>query len=238
MQQDGLQEVSLQLMEATHCNSMEVVRFLNTPVASNTYVVIDDKTHECIIIDPGSKNPCDIVNYLNEHSLKLQYILLTHEHFDHCWGVKQLLDIYPAQVVATKKCAEWLKIPRNYFNKLYFNSDETYCIDKIDIIVDEVDWILQWGMHKLQFYEANGHTDKGMCILLDNLFFTGDTILYKTKPYIKKRYGGDINNLQCTIKRLFSVIPQNVLACPGHGSPFQLSEAKEYYNNYFKKINK
>lgn len=210
------------------------MRILNYPVPSNSYIVIDVKTKECIVVDPGSKSPCDIVNYLNDNHLRLRYILLTHEHFDHCWGVKQLMDIYSAQVVATRKCAEWLKTPRNYFNKLYFNSDETYFIDKIDIIVEDNEWFLQWGIHEMHFYEANGHTDKGMCILLDNLFFTGDTILLNTKPYIKKRYGGDINDLKCTIKRLFSVIPQNILAYPGHGSPFLLSEAKEYYNNYFK----
>lgn len=223
-------------MEDIHCNSLELVRFHNYPVASNSYVVTDVKTKECIIVDPGSKNPDDIANYLKEHTLRLRYILLTHEHFDHCWGVNQLLLLFPAKVVSTKKCAEWLKIPRNYFNKLYFNSDETYCIDKIDIIVEEIDWHLQWGIHRLHFYEAKGHTDKGMCIMLDNLFFTGDTILFNTKPYIKKRYGGNIHDLKCTINRLFSVIPLNVLTFPGHGDSFLLSEAEEYYNNFFKSL--
>lgn len=217
------------------CSNLKVKRFINTPVPSNTYLVIDWDRRSCIAIDPGSKKQDSLVHYLIDNNLKLDYVFLTHEHFDHCWGVNHLLEVSSdAKVVCTQGCAEWIKIPMNYFNKLYFDSDETYSIDHVDIIAEEIGMCLQWNNNMIRFIEAKGHTDKGMCISIGNALFTGDTIIKDTKPVIKKKYGASVKDLKQTIEHIYTSLPPDTLILAGHGDSFKLGEMESFYREYFK----
>jgi glyoxylase-like metal-dependent hydrolase (beta-lactamase superfamily II) len=219
-------------MEDILCNDIKVLSFVNTPVPSNTYLLIDEDGH-CIVIDPGTKEQSDVRNYIQLHRLTLDYIILTHEHFDHCWGVNFLLETSSAKVVATQLCAEWVETPMNYFNQLYYNSDEMYQIEKVDITVEELGGKLMWRNTSVSFVKTPGHTNKCMCIEIEGCLFTGDTLLYGTKPYIKKRYGGSKLELKNSIESLFSAYSGETKVFPGHGSPLILKEAKSFYLDYF-----
>lgn len=210
------------------------MRFINTPVPSNTFLLIGGDGR-CIVIDPGSKEQVELRDYILSHHLILDYIIITHEHFDHCWGVNYLLEAFPAKVVATQKCSEWVQTPMNYFNQLYYNSDEMYQIKKVDVIVEEVGWKMMWEDVSIVFINTPGHTDKGMCIEIGGCLFTGDTVLYRTKPFIKKRYGGSLPVLKQSIDKIYQSYSGDTKVFPGHGDPFLLKETKDFYYNYFKK---
>lgn len=210
------------------------MRFDNEPVPSNTYLLINEAGGRCVVIDPGTKKQANVRDYIQTHSLTLDYIILTHEHFDHCWGVNYLLDYFPsAKVVATQLCTEWVQTPMNYFNQLYYNSDEMYQIKKVDVIVDEVGWKLMWGDNPVVFVNTPGHTSKGMCIEIGGCLFTGDTVLYRTKPFIKKRYGGSLPVLKQSIDTIYHSYSGDTKVFPGHGDPFLLKVTKEFYYKYF-----
>ena len=209
-----------------------MLRFVNTPVPSNTYLLVNG--NHCLVIDPGTKEQTDVRDYILEHDLTLDYIILTHEHFDHCWGVNYLLEYSPvAKLVATKRCAEWVEKPWNYFNQLYFNSEEMYQIEKVDMMVEDIDWKMMWGDVPLVFINTPGHSDKGMCIEIGGSLFTGDTILYRTKPFLKKQYGASGDELKKSIEKIYHSYPGDTKAYPGHGDSFLLKETENYYQNYF-----
>lgn len=220
-------------MEAILCNNIKVIRYINKPVPSNAYLLIDGTGKHCIVIDPGSKKQDGIINFIKAKGLKLDYILLTHEHFDHCWGVNDLISTFQTRVVATKMCADWVKTPRNYFNKLYFDSDEMYSIDTIDIILEDINWFLDWRGVKISFMEAKGHTNRGMCVNIGNSLFSGDTMIYNTRPFLKKKYGASIEDLYNTISRIYSTFEDDIIVFPGHGEIFKLKEMRSFYDNYF-----
>ena len=211
-------------MEDILCNNIRIFRFVNTPVPSVTYLLTDETSRRCIVIDPGSKEEHEVRDYIQKNRLTLNYILLTHEHFDHCWGVNYLKGYFPsAQLVATRKCAEWVMKPWNYFNQMYYNSDEYYQIKLVDILVEDIDERLEWGDTLVKFIPTPGHTDKGICIEIGGGLFTGDTILLNTKPFLKK-----------SISLIYKSFSAETKVYPGHGNPFLLGDAKEYYLNYFK----
>ena len=219
-------------MEDILCNRIKVLRFVNTPVPSNTYLLV--KAGRCVAIDPGSREQAAVRDYILEQGLTLDYIILTHEHFDHCWGVNYLLEYFPAcKTVATKHCAEWVERPWNYFNQLYYNSDESYQIGKVDVIVEEIDWKMVWGDVPVLFINTPGHSDKGMCIEIGGSLFTGDTILYQTKPFLKKKYGASREVLKQSIEKIYRSYPGDTKVFPGHGEPFVLKDTEEFYNQYF-----
>lgn len=221
-------------MEDILCNNIKVVQFTNTPVPSNGFLLIDGERRNCIAIDPGSKEQSDMRDYIISHDLSLDYIILTHEHFDHCWGVNSLLDAFPAKVVATKLCVEWVGTPMNYFNKLYFDSDEMYSIEKVDIIAEEIGWKLKWRGVIIDLIDAKGHTNKGMCISVGNALFSGDTMIYNTKPFLKKKYGASAEDLRNTIDKIYEIFDPYTIVYPGHGVRFVLDEMRMFYKEYFK----
>ena len=221
-------------MEDILCNNIKVLRFVNTPVPSVTYLLVNENKKRCIVIDPGSKEQNDIRDYMQKNELTLDYILLTHEHFDHCWGVNYLKKYFPqARIVATRLCAEWVLKPWNYFNKLYYNSDEYYQIKHVDLLVEDVGGRINWEDTLVMFIPTPGHTDKGVCITIGGKLFTGDTLLYKTRPYIKKRYGGSLVDLRSSINMIYSMFSPHTKIYPGHGFPFLLEETKSFYIDFF-----
>lgn len=219
------------------CNNLRVERFINSPVPSNAYLIMDESNGHCIAVDPGSKEQEDMREHIISHGLMLDYIVLTHEHFDHCWGVNSLKEFFSAKIVSTRLCAEWVKTPMNYFNKLYFDSDEMFSISKVDILAEDIDWKLKWNNEDIMLIEAKGHTNRGMCISIANALFSGDTMIYKTKPFLKKKYGASVEDLKNTINRIYASFNGNTLVYPGHGEPFRLKEMRVFYRDYFMENN-
>jgi glyoxylase-like metal-dependent hydrolase (beta-lactamase superfamily II) len=218
-------------MVDTLCNNIKVLRFVNSPVPSNAYLLIDGSDVNCIVLDPGSKVQNDIRDYIKDKGLNLDYIILTHEHFDHCWGVNYLLDSFPAKVVTTRLCAEWIQTPMNYFNKLYFDSDEMYSISKVDVLAENVGWKINWRGVDVNLIDAKGHTNRSMCVRVGNAIFSGDTMIYNTKPFLKKKYGASLEDLRKTIGEIYSRFEDSTIVYAGHGESFQLGSMKSFYKN-------
>lgn len=78
---------------------MEIKVFTFNPIQENTYVIWDDVTLKCAIIDAGNYNSAEnneLRNFIENNGLKPVYLLGTHAHIDHVfgnWYVKQTWDI-------------------------------------------------------------------------------------------------------------------------------------------------
>ena len=70
--------------------SIHIAQIKNQPVDSNCYVVSHEGFQGCIVIDPGTKDGDELFKYLTGKNLRPEFIILTHEHFDHIWGVNKL----------------------------------------------------------------------------------------------------------------------------------------------------
>lgn len=65
------------------------------------YLLRCSKTKKIICIDPGEFNAID--NFLQNHDLNLDYIIITHHHYDHVSGIAQLKKKYRCKVIAFEK---------------------------------------------------------------------------------------------------------------------------------------
>lgn len=213
--------------------NIKITQFINTPVPSNTFLVCKEDTGSCIVIDPGSKDESELLSFILCNGLQVDYIILTHEHFDHCWGVNQLLEKTGARVISSKSCAEKVCEPTNYFNKFYFDSDETYAVNRVDATIENLGYEIDWQGIKIRFIETKGHSPFGMCISINNNLFTGDTLLLNTKPVQLKRNGASNADLKESLIRIYSSFPADTMVYPGHGTPFLLHESQAFYERYF-----
>lgn len=204
---------------------MQVKQFNNQLMQSNCYIIIDDVEEHCIVVDPGSEKSLNEIAFMNEGGLSLEYIILTHEHTDHTWGVNALLDKFPdAKVLCTKECkSELPKADQAYFC-FYMNApDYKYYVRRVDITTDEVKWALDWQGHQIRFEYTPGHSLASMCFSIENMLFTGDTIM-RFKPFIKKKSGGSWENYKDSISRIQSIYSADTLIFPGHGACFILKD--------------
>ena len=212
---------------------MKIQRFINSPVPSNTYIVEDNSTKECVVVDPGTNGSAEIIGYIKDGGLVPKNILLTHGDFDHVWGVNALKGAFPdIQIVASKETARLTSIPQSYFSALYFGKPEPYSIDKIDYIVEEHDNLLVWQENKICFIQVPGHTSCSNIILLNDVMFSGDTILKDTKPFIQKRHGGNKDDFKQSVRMILDSFSDTTEIYPGHGDDFLFGEVRAYYENY------
>lgn len=57
------------------------------PISENCYLLIDEKTNQAAVVDPGFLNDA-LLNEIKKYTV--QRILLTHGHFDHIWEADRL----------------------------------------------------------------------------------------------------------------------------------------------------
>lgn len=203
---------------------LKIERFVNELMTSNCYVVYDEDTKRCLVIDPGSEKSLREIEFIESHKLILDYIIITHEHTDHNWGVNALVARYSeAKVICSEACKQYLKKEvRAYFLLYYNNQDYHYRVCDIDYTTEDVNWNIEWAGINVKFIPAPGHSMGSICIEISGMLFTGDAIL-QSKPHINKRNGSEELFYETT-GRLRNNYPPDELIYPGHGETFPLCE--------------
>lgn len=199
---------------------LTIKRHINQLMSSNCYVISDTQSQACLIIDPGSEKSEDIIKYIEQNKLTPEYIILTHEHSDHTWGVNSLLNKYPElKVIATQVCKEALpNASQAYFRFYYSDPEYAYYVNRVDITVEELDCHMNWCGEKIEFILTPGHSNGSMCVKIGDNLFSGDTVML-TKPYVNKR-DGSVELYKNSVELLKNTISDNVLVYPGHGGRF------------------
>lgn len=136
------------------------VGFLQT----NCYIVTDEDTLECAVIDPGA-DAGRIASYLEDNKLIPRAILLTHGHFDHVMGVNDLAEEKNLPVYMSEKDLG-REIGNNYYN--FDPPEDTRFVKEGDEI--------QIGSLTFRVIECPGHTPGGLTYQVENCLFTGDTL--------------------------------------------------------------
>jgi glyoxylase-like metal-dependent hydrolase (beta-lactamase superfamily II) len=204
---------------------LQVQRFVNQLMTSNCYLLYDDEINHAVVIDPGSEKMEEVVSFIDAHHLILDYILLTHEHTDHTWGVNALIDKCNATVVCSIACKEALpKECQAYFSFYYDNPEYEYKIAKIDFTTEELNNKLIWNNHTITFVNTLGHSRGSICISISNHLFTGDAMM-QYKPFIDKRSGSK-DMYQQSIVLIKQLFPGDTTVLPGHGDAFALANFK------------
>ena len=186
---------------------------------TNTYVVWEEKSKECMVIDCGVK-PQMILPFIEENGLTVKYVVLTHGHFDHAEYALEYESVFDeARIVchenellvledADANLSSWGKGPRAY---------------KCDFTLVKEGDILTLGDPKnadtclfFQVLHTPGHTPGGICLYNEKfkIMFTGDTLFKRSYGRTDFKYG-DENALFSSLKRLYRM-DRDIVFYPGH----------------------
>jgi glyoxylase-like metal-dependent hydrolase (beta-lactamase superfamily II) len=170
------------------------------------------------------------IEYIDSNGLTLDYIILTHEHTDHNWGVNSLREHFPgSKLVCSEPCNKYVKkTNRAYFLFYYDDPDYRYEIAPADILIKE-DGCIDWNDIQIHFIMTPGHSYGSMCIEVDGMLFTGDTIM-PYKPYFNRRDSNEVDWSK-SIEMLNLKYGTDTCIYPGHGDLLNLKDWNRNYNN-------
>jgi glyoxylase-like metal-dependent hydrolase (beta-lactamase superfamily II) len=188
---------------------MIIKTYIEPPIDNNNYLIIDEQSKEAALIDCSSIDD-NIKEDLQSLNAKLKYILLTHGHFDHVAGIRQLGT--DTKLVMHKNDLGWLEKTNQYLPM--FGMPEI-TIPKVNQYVEDGD-ILELGNYEIKVIHTPGHTQGGVCYYVDGKLFSGDTIFRESVGRCDLE-GGDFKQIIKSITSKIFTLPPNTLIYPGHG---------------------
>lgn len=205
---------------------MKIVNIPTGMLQANTYLVCDETSRLGFIVDLGGYSR-ELKNIIEKNDIQIQYIVLTHGHGDHIGGVQEHLRDFPdAKVVCSRAEEKMLLDPE--LNEAHHFGPEKVSFNP-DILVDDGD-TLTVGNMTMKFIMTPGHTEGGMCILVDDVLFSGDTLFCRSIGRTDLA-GGDFRTIMESIKKKLFLLPDETQVLPGHMGPTTIGFEKE--NNPF-----
>lgn len=184
---------------------------------TNCYVVVNEETLACVVIDPGDESNA-IMDYIESNRLRCEAIMLTHGHFDHVGAVNEILE--------QTGCA------------LYINPrDEGYEVGKSGMkfkmpeggkYYDDGDIIVEAGL-EFKVLATPGHTPGSVCLICGDALFTGDT-LFRGSCGRTDLPGGSMREEMRSLKKICQ-LEGDFEVYPGHMDSSSL-ERERRFNHY------
>lgn len=191
---------------------------------TNCYIVHDEGSKSCCIIDPGYDAET-ILGKIAELGLTVDAIALTHGHFDHVGAVKA--------IVQATNCYLWMH-QADYTQRKNLENDYLYPLhdwDCANVRFWKEGEVIHAGGLGFTVMETPGHTQGSVCLLCENVLFTGDT-LFAGSCGRTDLPGGDWPTILKSLARL-AALEKDYTVYPGHGESTTLAQEK-LYNPYLK----
>ena len=203
-------------------DSIELLTIVNDPISSNCHVFICPKSHHCFLVDPGSENGGYIDDIICREKLVPDFIVLTHEHFDHIWSCQYFVDKYNIPIICSKACAEAITRPKTNLS-LFFDNQKAFSCPPATGIVEEMGYCLMWNSYLIRFFLATGHSCGGIMFLIEQYLVTGDTLIQGQRTVTKLHTGSKERQKESlSLLELFKGFGYTV--CTGHGENFGLDK--------------
>ena len=153
------------------------------------YLIADESSMQAAVVDPAY-SPQILVEEAEKLGFEIKYIINTHDHYDHTNGNKKLKASTGAQIVQNASA--------------YGNAD---------IRVNDNGSLWLGGL-ELKFIHTPGHTQDSMCIMVENMLCTGDTL------FVGKVGGTDFSEgarLEYnSLRHKLMTLPEDTRVWPGH----------------------
>jgi len=189
----------------------------------NCYVVTNEVSLECVIIDPGDESNT-ILDYIEDNRLKPQGILLTHGHFDHTGAVNEIMA--QTGVPLWMHRADAIPAARLERRDMY-----RFAAPEGTHYVDDGDVIPLAGMN-FKVIHTPGHTPGSVCFVSQGVLFSGDTLFHGSCGRADLP-GGDMEVELASLRKL-AELPGDYEVWPGHMDPTTMDAERgsNYYMRY------
>lgn len=196
---------------------VKIKKFIFNPFQENTFVVWDDQTKECAVIDPGCSDELEenaLSGFISSFELIPNYLINTHCHLDHIWGCKFVKEKYNLTYLIPEDDFILLKNAGTQAARYNVQFKEPPAPD--DFISENMK--ISLGKSEIKFLYTPGHTPGEFCLYFpdENFCLVGD-VLFKDSIGRTDLWGGDYATLMDSIRNKLLSLDDNVVIYPGHG---------------------
>lgn len=213
----------------TDCQGLRLLRLTYGIEQANTYLLVSGR--HALMIDACAS---DVVDELISRNLEPDYVILTHEHVDHLWGLNALRARFPRiKVIAQAECSKAIGDPKSNkaaqyriyavlrFGKDYENDEaknRAYRCAPAEIVFEDV-YEFAWRGFCIRLLHTPGHSPGSSIAVLDEKFiFSGDTML--NEDTFLAFDGGNADQFSAVTLPRISGLREDAQVFPGHGLPF------------------
>lgn len=213
-------------------SKMKINHYVVGMVQTNCYIVINNETKECFIIDPGASGK-QLAEKIKQDSLKPVAILLTHGHFDHAAAAEDLAKEFDIKIYAHEAEADTLKDPQKNVSWMV-NCRERYDADVF--LKDEE--VIHLAGFEIKVLHTPGHTEGGCCYYVpsEDVIFSGDTLFAQSVGRTDFP-GGSMSQIVRSIQEKLMTLNDagnletDIMVYPGHNDPTTI-ETERMNNPY------
>ncbi len=193
------------------------------PIETNCYIVADEKSLRCAVIDPGA-DASAIMDFIERCHFTCDAILLTHAHFDHTGAVEDMMEETGALLyICEKDCG----VPIGSWGDSYTPPEGAKFYKDGDIVsVADIYFAVM---------ETPGHTPGSVTLMCTQegeeakVLFTGDT-LFRDSCGRTDFASSNPQAMMDSLRRL-AALPDDYEVYPGH--MFSTTLDRERRCNYF-----
>jgi glyoxylase-like metal-dependent hydrolase (beta-lactamase superfamily II) len=199
-----------------------IKKFVLGMYQENCYVVFCSRTKKGFIVDPGIYSQ-EVINYIQEKQLDIEFVLLTHAHGDHICGLTDTVEKFNVPVYIHKKEAEILQDHKKNFSGEICGK----MIEREAERLLEDGEIIKIGYMEIKIIHTPGHTPGGICIYIEaeECLISGDTLFDRSIGRTDFRYSST-EALIAAVKEKLYVLPDDTEVYPGHGTDTSILQEK------------
>lgn len=206
---------------------LQIQGFVFNFASENTYIIYNENKNAWLI-DPGNMNAQEtqaIDNFIKDHELKIQKILLTHAHIDHVLGLQWAFDTFKVPVYMHQEDQEVLDMLQASGMRFGFSVDPV----KVDVEYVKEEEELDLDGEKFKIYHVPGHSPGSVVYHNENQKFmiSGD-VLFEGSIGRTDLYKGNYEQLIDGIKTKLFVLDSDTQVFSGHGNPTSIGFEKQY----------
>ena len=192
------------------------------------YLIGDEETKEGLFVDPADESD-RLLREADSFGLNVKYIVNTHSHIDHVMGNKEMVKRTGAKIVIHEADAIGLLNPPPEILHM-FNAEAS---PPADILVKDGD-LIQAGKVKIRVIHTPGHSPGGICLYVDGMVFTGDTLFVGAIGRTDFP-GCSYEALEKSIREKLYALPGETIVFPGHNygmSPTSTIQQERQFNPF------
>lgn len=213
---------------------VKIKKFVFNPFSENTFIVWDDHTKECAVIDPGCSDEVEeneLSEFIRSNSLIPKYLINTHCHLDHIWGSRFIKDKYNSEYLIPEDDLILLRNAGGQADMYNIQFNEPPEPDKF--ISENLNIFL--GQSPIKFLFTPGHTPGEFCLYFpnENFCIVGD-VIFKDSIGRTDLWGGNYDTLIDSITEKLLSLEDDVIIYSGHGEESTIGREREK-NPFLKK---
>lgn len=153
-------------------------------------------------------------NFLNLKIEKINWIFITHSHYDHIYSLNEIVSHFPNSTVYCSKNASVGLVSSKTNLSFYHDSPIEYHNNNV-ILVSEGDQIEVFKNELISVYKTPGHNIGSISFKIRNFLFTGDSLIPNI-PVVTKLKSGNKDQAKQSISKIKNILNPDDLICPGH----------------------